>query len=234
MEVQEHVNGIWSPAYRQGAEYLVHIYASSDVRTEWRARYTRPGEVGPWTTGRVWSPDGFTIDGHISPEPAPQPPSPPAKVPTITTVARFWGEPWCVALDKGETFYIAHADQHNVKKISAADSSATVIAGTGQKGDSGDGGPATQAELRFPMGVACDGSGNLYIADPESYRVRRVSAADGKITTFAGTGHAGNSGDGGPAAQARLGGPRGLVVDELGNLYIGDQEHRVVRKVSVS
>src|SRR5438093_4818213 len=88
----------------------------------------------------------------------------------------------------------------------------TTVAGTGQRGFSGDGGPATQARLDHPWGVAIDGAGNVFFADPENERIRKVSP-DGIITTVAGTGVGGFSGDGGPATKARLAGALWLALD---------------------
>src|SRR5450759_4117502 len=113
----------------------------------------------------------------------------------------------------------------------------TLVAGNSRPGYSGDGGPATSAQLKLtsslftPNGVAADSSGNLYIADSGNFRIRRVSP-DGIITTVAGNGIYGFSGegDGGPATSARLGGPTGLAVDSTGRLYIADSGR--VRRVS--
>src|SRR5207248_1959655 len=92
------------------------------------------------------------------------------------------------------------------------------VAGTGAAGFSGDGGPATSALLRSPRGVAIDAAGNLYIADADNNRIRKVGP-DGVITTVAGTGQAGYSGDNGPAMQARLNQPGRLALDTAGNLF---------------
>ena len=109
----------------------------------------------------------------------------------------------------------------------------TTIAGHLEAGFGGDGGPATSAWLSNPSGVAVDGQGNVYVADTENYRVRRVSSG-GKITTFAGTGKRGFSGDGGPATSAQLSHPnatgQGLAADGQGNVYIADAYQ--LRKVS--
>jgi hypothetical protein len=103
------------------------------------------------------------------------------------------------------------------------------VAGTGQTGSSGDGGPATRARLAFPFSVVVDAAGNVLIADVDNYRVRQVSPA-GIISTMAGTGKAGFSGDGGPATEARLY-PWTLATDGAGNLCIGDDGSVRVRKV---
>jgi DNA-binding beta-propeller fold protein YncE len=113
----------------------------------------------------------------------------------------------------------------------AAPGTITTVAGTGEAGFSGDGGPATQARLNFPFYVAIDAAGNLFIAELSGCRVRKVSP-EGTISTVAGTGKAGFSGDGGPATQARLNDPHGLAVDRAGNLFISDLNNQRVRKVS--
>jgi sugar lactone lactonase YvrE len=109
----------------------------------------------------------------------------------------------------------------------------TTVAGNGTAGFSGDGGPATAAQLHFPSGVAVDGAGDLYIADSVNERVRRVSPS-GVIATVAGNGTFGFSGDGGPATAAQLGFPNQLAVDGIGNLYITDADNQRVRRVSPS
>jgi trimeric autotransporter adhesin len=98
----------------------------------------------------------------------------------------------------------------------------------------GDGGPGTKALLALPYGVALDGNGNVYIADELDNRVRKVVLATGVITTIAGTGFSGFSGDGGPAISAQISGPGGVVVDGAGNLYIVDVGNQVIRKVDTS
>jgi hypothetical protein len=105
------------------------------------------------------------------------------------------------------------------------------VAGTGQGGFSGDGGPATSAQLGYPSGVAVDGSGNLFISDAPNHRVRKVTP-NGLISTVAGNGQFGFSGDGGPATSAQLAYPNGLAVDRSGNLFISDSGSNSIRKVT--
>jgi DNA-binding beta-propeller fold protein YncE len=107
----------------------------------------------------------------------------------------------------------------------------TTVAGTGHGGYNGDHRPATSAELGAPSGVALDDAGNLYIADTENNRVRRVGT-DGMITTVAGTGQGGYNGDHRPATSAELNGPHGVAVDSAGNLYVVDTLNNRVRQIT--
>ena len=109
----------------------------------------------------------------------------------------------------------------------------TTVAGTGEPGYSGDGGPATQAQLDQPESVAFDDAGNLYIADGGNDRIRMVDA-DGIITTVAGTGKAGATGDGIEATSATLSDPAGLAFDHKGNLYIADYDNCLIRMIDGS
>jgi sugar lactone lactonase YvrE len=113
------------------------------------------------------------------------------------------------------------------------DGTLTAVAGDGSKGDAGDGGPATQAELDFPTGLIFDGLGDLFITDADNNAIRMVDPS-GTITTIAGTGDAGFAGDGGPAAAALLTAPAGLTIDPDGNLVIADQGNGVVRRVDLT
>src|SRR5450432_3346010 len=107
------------------------------------------------------------------------------------------------------------------------------FAGNGTAGFSGDGGQAAQATINRVVGLAVDAAGNIYLADELNNRVRKVDT-NGVITTFAGTGTAGFSGDAGPAAQAQLSGPLGLCVAPSGDIYVNDQGNKRVRKISPS
>jgi sugar lactone lactonase YvrE len=110
-------------------------------------------------------------------------------------------------------------------------STMTTAVGTGQPGDSGDGGPALQARLNMPFDVAFDSAGSLYLTDTMNHRIRRVDAHSGVITTVAGNGTKGFSGDGAQAARAQLAEPYGLAIDAKGNLFFADRLNRRVRRV---
>jgi hypothetical protein len=107
------------------------------------------------------------------------------------------------------------------------------LAGNGTFGFSGDGGPATQAQLNRPHGIAIDKEGNIYISDTRNNRIRKIDA-NGIITTLAGTDTPGFSGDGGPATQAQLNRPHGIAIDKEGNIYIADTNNNRIRKIDVN
>ena len=137
--------------------------------------------------------------------------------------------PYGVAVDSAGNVYIADVIDQRIRKVDST-GTITTIAGTGEFGFSGDGGPAVEAELRRPYGVAVDSAGNVYIADVSNQRIRKVDST-GTITTIAGTGEFGFSGDGGPAVEAELRRPYGVAVDSAGNLYIADTGNRRIRKI---
>ncbi|MFN0085449.1 MAG: Ig-like domain-containing protein [Blastocatellia bacterium] len=143
--------------------------------------------------------------------------------------------PTGLALDSAGNLYISDSNLNKVRKV-AADGKISTVAGSGKGfgGYNGDGLPATEAELRGPQGIALDAAGNLYIADQANHRVRKVSASDGKITTLAGTGEIGFSGDDGPATAARLFNPAGVAVDAAGNVYIADLGNVRIRRISAA
>lgn len=125
-----------------------------------------------------------------------------------------------IAFDVAGNYYLADYNNHRIRKVST-DGIVTTIAGTGKAGYTGDGGPAIAAQIGFPHDVAVDLAGNVYFADLFSRRVRKVSP-DGIITTVAGNGRAGYTGDGGPATEAPFALPAGVGLDAQGNLYIAD------------
>jgi sugar lactone lactonase YvrE len=138
--------------------------------------------------------------------------------------------PYGVAVDSAGTLYIAEFGNHRVRQVTR-DGVITTMAGTGSAGYGGDGGPATAAHLNRPCGVAVDDAGTLYITEWHHHRVRRVTP-DGVITTVAGTGNSGYSGDGGPASSAHLNTPSGVAVDDAGTLYITDDFNHRIRQVT--
>jgi len=137
-------------------------------------------------------------------------------------------EPQGVAVDSAGNLYIADDSNNRIRRV-APDGTITTVAGNGSAGFSGDSGQATSAELNQPNRVSVDISGNLYIADSFNNRIRKVDT-NGIITTVAGNGVQGYSGDGGPATSASLNDPGDAVSDPAGNLFIAD-ENDVVRKV---
>lgn len=135
-----------------------------------------------------------------------------------------------IVRDGAGNVYFSDQHAHMVRRI-AADGTLTTYAGNGESGFSGDGGPARAARLAWPTGLALDASGNLYIADTQNDRIRKVSAA-GVIQTVAGSGSALSDGDGGPATSAGLSVPEGVAVDPAGNLYVADTGGHRIRKVT--
>jgi sugar lactone lactonase YvrE len=138
--------------------------------------------------------------------------------------------PESMAFDAAGNLYIADFTNDRVRRVSAATGVITTVAGGGSSSNLGDGGAATAAFVGRPVDVALDGAGNLFIATvfPQS-RVRRVDAQTGIITTIAGTGSPGYSGDNGPATAAGINSPQGLAFDSAGNLYIAEFNQRVRR-----
>jgi sugar lactone lactonase YvrE len=141
--------------------------------------------------------------------------------------------PRTLAVDGAGNLYIVDTDNNRVRKVDT-EGEITTVAGTGTAGFGGDGGPATKARLNTPHGIASDAEGNLYVADPQNQRIRRVDASTGIITTVAGTGSRGYGGDGGPATKARINYPKGVELGPDGSLFIADNDNHRVRRVDAS
>ena len=141
--------------------------------------------------------------------------------------------PYGIALDAANNLYIVDRLNACIRMVAAATGIIRTIAGTGQAGYGGDGDPAVSAQLQEPNDIVLDGRGRAYIADVRDHRIRVIDLASGIITTFAGTGEAGSSGDGGPASRAALRGPRALAFGPTGDLYICLRNDHKVRKVEM-
>lgn len=207
------------------------------------------GDGGPATSARLYAPAGLAVDRQGNVYIADSYNQRVRKVSASGTITTFAGTgkqgssgdgglatsaqlqyPTAVAVDGQGNVYIAGTPDSRVRKVTPG-GTITTFAGTGAGGFSGDGGRAASAQLKLPAAVAADGEGNVYIADTANYRVRKVSPG-GAITTIAGTGAGGFSGDGGPATSARLFSPHGVAVDGKGNVYIADTANYRVRKVT--
>ena len=134
-----------------------------------------------------------------------------------------------IAVDSKGNIYISRHDHHMINRIDKK-GMMTRFAGSGSSGFGGDGGPATEALLKTPGGIAIDKKGNVFIADRANHRIRKVDTS-GNITTIAGNGTAGFSGDGGAATSASLNLPSGVAVDSKGNLFIADRSNDRIRKI---
>lgn len=146
-----------------------------------------------------------------------------------TKVGVGLNDPVAIALDAAGNLYIADSNNSVIRKVTATSGIITTLAGNGTAGFSGDGGRAVFAQLSHPKGVAVDSAGNVYISDTFNNRIR-VVAPNGTISTVAGTGALGYSGDGGLATAAQLNFPEGLSFDTAGNLYIADNNNNVIRE----
>jgi streptogramin lyase len=219
------------------------------------------GDSGPATSAALSSPAGVAVDGagnlFIADQGNYRVRRVDAATQVITTVAggASCGEncyvsgeggpataaqlvsPTAVALDSMGNLFIAddpnalEKSDNRVRRVDAVTQVITTVAGNGAGGYNGDGVPATEAALNDAIDIAVDSGGNLFIADRDNERVRRVDAATGVITTVAGNGMYGYSGEGGPATSAGLGGPSGVAVDSAGNLFIADQGNQRIRRV---
>jgi trimeric autotransporter adhesin len=209
------------------------------------------GDGGPATTAELYNPFGVAVDAFGNLFIADTFNDLVRKVSTsgvITTVAGngiqgYFGDgaaaisaelyyPEGVAVDASGNLLIADTFNDRIRKVSAS-GIITTVAGNGSAGYSGDGSAAISTELYYPESVAVDASGNLFVADTNNNRIRKVSASSGIITTVAGSGIPGYFGDGGPATSAGLASPFGVAVDASGNLFIGDTYNDRIREVGI-
>jgi len=151
--------------------------------------------------------------------------------PATAAITNF---PSGIAIDNTGNIYFSEITNSVVRKIATDGTISTVAGMVGNFGFSGDGGQATAAELDFPQGVAVDANGNLYIADRDNNRIRKVDVTTGIITTVAGNGTAGDAGDGGQATAAELDSSQDMALDAVGNIYISDWLNNKIRKVDAN
>lgn len=214
-----------------------HAGYSGDGGLAISAKLSYPGRTATDKEGNLYIPDG---NNHVVRKVAPT-----GIITTIAgtgafgysgdgghaTSAKLWF-PNCVAIDNADNLYILCFNSSVVRKVDAA-GIITTVAGNGTNGYSGDGNIATLAQLNGPVDVSIDATGNLYIADKYNKVVRKVNAA-GIISTVAGNGTIGYTGDGGPATAAQFKTVDAVATDKAGNIYIADGQSSVIRKVNTS
>src|SRR2546425_5935222 len=185
----------------------------------------RAGWLEPDRASRLRSGGPCPVPGDRRPARSRNPP------PIITTALQgnIFTTPDMVAAGPDGSVYIASQD-YRIYQLIPGQGGVSVFAGNGQYGDSGDGGLAINAQLTTPYGVAVAPDGSVYIAEPYSDRIRKVDPS-GIITTFAGTGAEGYSGDGGPANAALLNRPFGVAVGPDGSVYVADSNNNVIRRI---
>jgi sugar lactone lactonase YvrE len=142
--------------------------------------------------------------------------------------------PYGLVIGPDRALYFCDLDNQRIRRLDFRTRRTTTVAGNGQKAYRGDGGPATDASLSMPHEIQFDAARNLYIAERDNHVVRKVDAKTGVISTFAGIGEPGFSGDGGPAAQAQLRQPHSIAVDRKGRLLICDIGNHRIRQVDIS
>lgn len=143
------------------------------------------------------------------------------------------GQTFGVEIGPGEALYVTEVQNHRVWRVDLRTEQAEVVAGDGTRGYSGDGGPATRAQLNEPYEVRFDRDGNMYFVEMQNHIVRRVDRKTGIISTVAGTGEKGFGGDGGPATQAQFSDPHSIALDDSGGLYIADIGNHRIRRLDL-
>jgi trimeric autotransporter adhesin len=142
--------------------------------------------------------------------------------------------PNSVALDSSGNIYIADSGDNRIREVTISSGNISTVAGNGTPGYTGDGAAATSAEINGPNGAALDSSGNIYISDTQNRRIRVVNPGNGHISTLAGNGTQGATGNGGPAISAELDDPKQITVDGLGNVYLADSTAEQIRQVPLN
>ena len=142
-------------------------------------------------------------------------------------------QPFGVELGPDRALYVTEVGNHRVRRIELATGRVTTVAGNGTKGYSGDGGAATEAQLNEPYEVRFDAAGNMFFVEMQNHLVRKVDAHTRRITTVAGTGKKGFSGDRGPAIRATFNVPHSIALDRRGGLYVADIGNHRIRRVDL-
>ena len=142
--------------------------------------------------------------------------------------------PYGLVIGPDGALYFCEIANHRVRRLDLKTNKLSTVAGSGNKGYSGDGGPALKADLNEPSEVRFDKQGNMYFVEMQNHIVRRVDAKTGVISTLAGTGQPGFSGDGGPAAKARFHRPHSIELDGQGSLYVADISNHRIRRVDLA
>ncbi|HLP50064.1 MAG TPA: T9SS type A sorting domain-containing protein [Chitinophagales bacterium] len=142
--------------------------------------------------------------------------------------------PYSIAVDTANNIFVADNSNNRIRKIDAVTGIITTVAGTGAYDYTGDGGQAVNATLKRPRAITIDKSNNIYICDFGNHCIRKVNSSTGVITTIAGTGTAGFSGDDGPAVAADLNSPFGMALDTSNNLFVADLQNQRIRKIDLS
>jgi RHS repeat-associated protein len=232
------------------------VLSGSPARDEVTIWSDRFAGLGPWDVRRQAGLGGWNLNVHHGWDPVSKvlfmgdgtQRSAEAQVNVINSVAGTLGIEGCcgdgnpatsgaylrrprgIAVGPDGSLYIADRMNHRVRKVDP-DGIIHTIAGNGNAGNAGEGGPATAAQLYFPMGLALAQDGSLYISEPDDSRIVRVSP-DGVLTRFAGNHVTGNTGDGGPATEASIGTPWSVAVGPDGSVYFGDGIYHVVRRIA--
>ncbi len=140
-------------------------------------------------------------------------------------------QPFGVEIGPDGALYVCEVGNHRITRVDLKTGKHTVVAGTGKAGYSGDGGPATKAELNEPYEVRFDVLGDMYLVEMKNHIIRRVDSETGKISTIAGKGKAGFGGDGGPAVKAMFNRPHSLALDAVGHIYVADIGNHRIRRI---